>query len=332
MQKLAVDDVLALNVQLAALEDLGLPSRLSSVTRGGAERALRQISNNLAVRSELGQSLINAVTENHELPGEYRAALQSGLRSNRLSGVLDGMSRQAAAEDELRSIVWRALLPVLILLGLAYLGFILLCSVYAPTVEGMYTQVGQLPSVPERILLTLREWLPVWTVLVPVLVVAVLYLGRVTWSRWCHLIPGTRRYLSAVRNASFANQLRLLTENNVPLVEGIPLAAEVTGDPTLIAGSTTVAATRAVPPTEHPKSTWPPLLEWVCTHDLRNQSLPGVLRGIEAIYSERAEQQAAVWRVTLPAGLGAVLGGGIVFVYALSTFGPYVELLKDLSQ
>lgn len=344
MSNVTLNDVLALNEELVALAEVGIPLPLAPGLAPGASPekfagVIKQINSSLTLRSELGQSLISATAENQELPPVYRSALEAGLRSNRLSATLDGISRQVTADHELRSTIGRSLVPPLIIVCLAYFGFIALCLFYSPTVEGMYAQVGQAPSQSTRFLIAMREWLPYWATFFPLLLLGAVLLWRRGWGGWQGWVPGARRYATSVRNANFAHQLTVLIENGLSLADSLPVAAAVTGDAGLIAASAELSEVMSL---EHANEkplavdsetllALPPILRWALTCDLGEQSLPDVLRFAEKTYRSAAECRAATWRLVLPATIGAVLGGAVVLAYALSLFGPFVQLLKDIA-
>ncbi len=352
MSTVTLNDVLALNEELAALAEAGIPSNLApGASPEEFAAVLKQINSSLTLRSDLGQTLIAATAENQELPPVYRGALEAGLRSNRLSATLDGISRQASADNELRSTIGRSLIPPMIVLALAYFGFIFLCLYYSPTLKSMYEQVGQTPSWSTNFLVAMREWLPYWATLFPLVMLGAVLRWRRGWGGWQSWVPGARRYTTAVRNANFAHQLTVLIENGLSLAESLPVAAAVTGDAGLIAASAELseAMSQAMPQAmpqamsaghanEKPLAAdsktllaLPPILRWALTGDLGEQSLPEILRFAEKTYRQTAERRAATWRTILPATIGAVLGGIVVLAYGLSMFGPFVQLLKDIA-
>jgi type II secretory pathway component PulF len=336
MSKLTLDDVLAVNEELAALADLGIPTNLGpGAAHSAVPGTLEQINSSLTLRTSLGQSLVSAAAENQELPSIYRSALETGLRSNSLSATLDGISRQATAETELRSTVGRSLISPLIVLAIGYLGFIFLCLYYSPTIEGMYEQVDQPLSRPVGFLVAMREWLPYWATLLPLLIIGAVILWQRGWGGWQMLVPGKQRYSADVRNANFAHQLRSLVDNGIPLEESVSLAAQVTGDAGLIDASVALldsySRNEKLPSDAEVLRAVPPLLRWVLTGDLGDQSLPEVLQFAEKAYLHKAERRAALWRYLLPTMIGAFLGGSIVLAYGMSVFVPFVRLLEDLA-
>lgn len=182
MSNITLENVVAVNQELAALAEAGIPTNLAP---GGSPEAIaaavQQINDSLQLRSDLGQPLLEATAENQELPAVYRGALAAGLRSNRLAATLEGMSRQSTADRELHSTIGRSLIAPLIVASLAYLGFIVLSLSYSPAIAAMYEQVGQTPSFSARILLGLREWMPYWAVLFPLCMLIGILLWRSGW-------------------------------------------------------------------------------------------------------------------------------------------------------
>jgi type II secretory pathway component PulF len=334
MSNVSLKEVIALNEELAALDAAGIPIALGDPTRS-TEETLAKINSSLARRTSLGQPLDAAFIEETDLPVIYRYAVLTSLEANQPALALDGVSRQPAAWSDLRHTLGRALLQPLILLVLAYLGFIFLCLWFAPTLEGVYMQVQQLPNVGVALLMRSREWMPVWVPLVPVLIVAGVLLwnarGRVARPK----LLGSQKYLRTVTNAIFAEQVASLLASGVPFAESVRTAAQASGSSNMIAGCEVVATHERgapLPAADTQKlSVFPPLLRWALTQDLGEEPLPDMLRFIGETYRLSAERQAATWQVALPTFVGAFLGGLILLLFSLSMFGPYIGLLRDLA-
>ncbi len=335
MNEVTLEEILALNEELAALDEAGVPIELGDPAQTTQE-ALAKINARLALRTSLGQPLQGALTEEVELPPMYQHALLAGLESNQLPLALDGVSRQPIAWDDLRRTLGQALLQPLVILALAYCGFIFLCLRYAPTLESIYDQLRVAPSWSLQLLLWGREWMLVWVPLVPLLVVAGIYLWRrptVPHKPW---LPGSQRYFATVMRSVFAEQVASLLEAGVPLPHSLRLAGKSSGDSELTAASETLAHAQE---NNQPLSAvdevrlnaFPPLLRWALTGDLGGEPLPQILRFIAETYRQSTQRQASAWHFALPALIGALVGGLIVLVYCLSLFGPYVQLLYDLA-
>lgn len=180
-----------------------------------------------------------------------------------------------------------------------------------------------------------RHWLPVWGPLVPLLILAAVLLWRRGSGKTHAWIPLAGRYAATVAHANFADQLATLMEKDVPLPEALELASGVTGNHALVAASAALAAAHQRGETltadDERVRRLPPMLRWALTGDLGDQPLPEILRFAAQTYRQSAERQAAVWRVALPALIGALVGGAIVLAYGLSMFGSLIGMLRDMA-
>jgi type II secretory pathway component PulF len=335
MNDITLEEVFALNEELASLSAAGVPIELGA-TDLSTEEALTRINARLALRTSLGQPISAALTDDQELPPLYQHALLTGLESNQLSLALEGVSRQPAAWNDLRKTAAQALIQPLIVLALAYCGFIFLCLRFAPNLADIYEQIRMEANGGVRFLTICRAWMPVWVPLVPLLIIVAI----IAWRRQSNLrrpwLPGSGRYFAAVTHAMFAEQLASLLEAHVPLPESLRLASQATGDRALIAACNTIGAAhergeQLTAADNHNLTALPPLLRWALTGDLGGESLPQILHFAAETYRQSAERQAAMWHVALPTLVGAFLGGLIVLGYGLSVFGPYISLLRDLA-
>jgi type II secretory pathway component PulF len=334
MADVSLEQVLALNEELAALDAAGIPIELGDPSLSTTE-TLAKINSSLALRASLGQPIDAALAEDTQLPAVYRYAVLTGLESNQPLLVLDGVSRRPAAWNELRLSLGRAFLQPLILLALAYCGFIFLCLWFSPSLERVYEQVQQRPNVGVRILVHCREWMSVWVPLVPLLLAVGIYAwnsrGRSVRSR----LISSQHYFQTVRNAMFAEQVGSLVAAGVPLAESVRTASNASGDSELVAASEVVATHERGEPLQvadaQKLDAFPPLLRWALTQELGDEPLPEMLRFIGETYRQSVERQAGMWQVALPTFVGAFVGGLIILLFCLSMFGPYIGLLRDLA-
>ena len=331
MPEVTLDEILSLNEELLALAEEGVPSQ--EAADGGV---IQRINKSLSVRSSLGQSLLDATVGNDDLPVVYRSALEVGLRAGSLTPTMEGLDMPVSAEEQLRRTLRRAFVPTLISAAIAYAGFMVMCLYYAPSIEALYLQTQEQPSWPAGFILAMRDTMPTWRVLVPILFLAGIYLWWSDWIPWQEWVPGTQRYRAAVRNANFACQLKTLLRNGVSLPESLPIGASVTGDKELIQAATSLSEAHRRGELSSGDADFfkplPPLLHWALTHDLGGQSLADVLEFAEKSYRWRAERLAEKWHVGLPIAISTVVGGSIVLVFGLVLFGPFVQLLQDLAR
>jgi type II secretory pathway component PulF len=334
MSSPSLEEVLALNEELAALDEAGIPIELGDSNRPTNE-SLAKINSSLALRTSLGQPVDTALVEDAELPMIYRYAMLTGLEANQPSLTLDGVSWQPAAWKDFHRTLGRALLQPLILVVLAYFGFIFLCLWFAPMLAEMYEQVQQEPNIGVRILMFCRRWMSVWVPLVPLLLAVGIFLWNSPRKVVRPHLLASRHYLRTVTNAVFAEQLASLLTSGVPFAESVRTAANASGDPDLMAAGAVVATHERGTPlpaaVAQKLAVFPPLLRWALTQDLGGESLPDMLRFIGETYRQSAERKASIWQVALPTFLGALIGGLILLAFSLSMFGPYIGLLYDLA-
>jgi len=334
MSEVSQERVLAFNKELAALSAAGLRLDVGNLAEPIHE-VLDRANASFALRTSLGQSATDALADDEQLPLVYRQAMQAGLLTDSLAAVLDSISSQSSARDELRRTVGFSFVQPLVLLTLAYFGFLFLCLNFSPSLEGIYDQMRREPSTSVSVLRAARLWLPVWGPLAPVLLSGAIFLWWRDRGKSRIWIPFAARYTAALRHAAFADQLAILLKHDVPLVDGLRLAGGVTGDPSLIEASAALALAAQSDErlsADDPKlRTLPPLLRWALTGDLDDQPLPEILSFAANTYLQSAQRQAAIYRIAAPTLIGALLGGAVVFVYSLCVFGPYIQLLRDLS-
>ncbi len=332
MSTATLQNVLDINHEIAALADAGVPIRLGSHVTS-TNNTLERINESLELRTRLGQNVLDAITDNPDLPSEYRHALLVGMAADAPELTLAGVARQPEAQNELRTATSRAMIQPLIVFALAYCGFILICAMFVPTLNGIYEQIRQQPSTQVQLLDACRAAMPYWIPLVPILMlIAIIWWHRHQGQppRW---IPGVSRYLKSVKNALFTEELARLVQTGMPPFKAARLAAGTTGDAVLIKACATL--TEGLQNHNSAESTrqvsLPPLVHWALSGNLEREDLVGVLQFAAQTYRQSAERMAVLWQTALPILLGGLLGGAIVLLYGLSVFWPYVQMMRDLA-
>ena len=339
-----LDQVLALNNQLAALADAGVPVDVRHDRAGESMTAtLQRLGASVALRAGRGHSISSEIADNPDLPRGYRCAMQAGLQSGHLPLALEGLCGQVEAESELRTSIGRSLIAVIVIVSLAYLGFALLCLHVSPTMEGMVDQLGKEPDPSIRLLAACRQGFAYWAPLPPLLMIGIFLLwrrggratgGRATggWGRLRH----ARRTKNSVRNAHFAELLAAMVEKGLPLADGLRLASGMIGDAPMVEAAEVLAdnAERGEPadPRQHDLRGLPPLLRWTLTQGPCDQPLAPLLRFAADTYRQTATRQVDLWRIVIPAIATLLLAGPIVLVYGLSLFIPLVDLLETVAE
>jgi len=300
----------------------------------------------LAERMSQGESLPEALAaERERLPRIYRAVVEAGLRAGRLATALEGLTGFLRAYLDSRQAIGLALCYPLMVLVLAYGLFVLLVVQVVPRFLATF-ETFRIP-IPAALLGLgrLNETIVYWGALLPVLLVAgIAFWG---WSgtsagfrpgrAWAlvRVFPWMGRLLRHYEAANFADLLGLLVEHGVPYPEALGLAAEASGDRSLIRLGRELAAAveRGDPPAvaTGADGALSPLLRWLLATGPQQVALAGSLRGLAAIYRKQAEHQAEKIRVFLPIVLLVVIGLSATLLFGLCLFLPFTSLLEGLA-
>ena len=249
----ALDDLIALNDEIAALARAGLPLEHGLLGVGGdLPGRLGRLARSLGTRMEGGSTLAEALAaEGPGVPATYRAVVEAGLRSGRLAEALEGLAGFARSYVELRRTMGQALLYPLMVLAMAYGLFVLLVMDVMPRLVDAFAAMRVPAAGMMRPIAALGDSVAVWGPILPILLAVVLALwwrsgrasafapGRLAWGwRW---VPGVSRILDEATIAQFADWLALLIEHGVPWAEAVTLSAAATGDPRLAAAAERIA-------------------------------------------------------------------------------------------
>jgi general secretion pathway protein F len=329
----------------AGLDEEGLVDLGHDMPTGAGEPAT-WIGRRLRVGSSLSEILSR---DQDRFPPVWRAVVQAGLRSGRLSVALEGLATTARRVAETRRAVCVAWIYPLIVMALAFAFFLFFVTSLFPgsIFENLQMEFGPFMSCVSW----LGQYVHIWGIAVPLLVVFAFFVawrrsGRVLWSRggsrrasefsarrgrW----PTAANTLRYGRLAAFAEVLALLVDHDVSYAEAIALAGDASGDPALGDASRSVAerlqrgevfASRADVPAQ-----FPPFLGWLLVTATQQPGLSDRLRQTAEIYRQRAAR-AVTWNaVYLPMVLTVVFGGSAVLLYALTVFMPVIKLLYGLS-
>lgn len=352
---ITLDELIALNDEIAALVRAGVPLEPALAQLGGdMPGRLGRIATMLAERSGRGESLPEVLAdESVRLPPVYRAVVTAGLRSGRLAAALEALagSIRRVAETR-RSVATAATYPLLVLV-VAWGLFALFAYFPARRMADAFRAFDVAGADLLEWLARCGQWAGYWGPAVPLIVVAVSAAwwyrsGRaaIAEARWAGRLlgwlPWVGRTLRWSREATFAEVLALLVESRVPLDEAILLAAEASGDPRMIpAGRELAAALRRGEDLEYRppggpngsaagRRQFPPLLWWLMATARRHGALLPALRHAAGRYHRRARHQADLARVFLPVVMAVAIGGGVALLYGLTLFVPYTSMLRAL--
>jgi type II secretory pathway component PulF len=345
---IGLDQLLALNEEIAALVRAGLPLGRGLLEVGRDVRGrLGRIAGMLGKRLNRGEDLAEALeAEKGSIPPMYRAVVEAGARAGRLPAALEGMAGYIRAVADARRSIGLALWYPGLVLCVAYLLFAGLVFLVLPKfIEALVGLRLPIPA-PLRWMETAWEtgiyWLPAGPIVLVLVMVVWFRSGTTagvrgrTWSG-LRLFPWMGSLLADYEAAGFAELLALLLDHRVPYPEALVLAAEAAGAPRLIGGARRVAEAieRGEPAAAAVEAagtgTFPPMLRWTLATGQVQGSLGSALHHLADLYRKRARYRAEQLALFLPMIVTLVVGVGVVACYALSLFVPLAELVNGLS-
>lgn len=343
----SIEQLIALNDEIIALTRAGVPLERGLMAAGAdLPGRLGGVARALGERMSRGETLAEALeSSGAAVPPVYRAVVEAGVRSGRLSTALEGLAAYARGYAEARGSVVLALWYPMLVLALAYGLFLMVSTRVIPRFIQTFETMGLTIQWPMRLLAWLGATAWTWGPVVPALLAAVVLAGAFSGRasalggrgafgvlRW---FPWTGSMLRGFEAASFAEMLALLVEQKVAYPKALVLAGEASGDPALAASSREIAAVveRGLPPGDalRGRSPFPPLLRCLLAGGPREADLIGSLRQMAERYRCKARDQAEALRVLLPTVLLFGIGATATLLYALALFVPMTSLWWSLS-
>lgn len=346
-KSISLEQLVLLNDEIVSLVRSGVPLELGLKDLGGdLPGALGEITTCLAQRLETGMSLPEALTaEERRIPLVYRTVVEAGLRAGRLSAALESISNFGRELIDLRQRIGLALLYPLIIIVLAYGLFMVFLVDVVDRFRETY-EVFRLPlNLPLQFAIYAQQAVGTWWWIPPAILAALIlwwvmtggaqalnFQGAAQPLAW---IPGIRNITRAYHYANFAELLALLLDHQVPLPEGIRLAADSAADERLryAAHELALAAERGEAPQAGVAGALalPSFLRWLLMHGSRQGKLSRALRHAAGIYRRRALTLIDWFKLWFPLVSAVVIGGGVTMIYALTVFGPLISLWEDLA-
>lgn len=354
---LKLDELIALNDEIAALVRAGIPLELGLQSISPDLRgSLAIIVERIAVAMSRGASLPEAIgDEDTGLPKVYRAVVNAGLMAGQLSAALECISAFARTLGDMRRRIAMALIYPAIVLILAYALFLGFIAVLVPRLLGAYDDF-RLPlqgslKLLQHLQRTMLYWGPVFPALVVLSVVGWIALRSNTfrlprrsanslsgfeWIGPFGWLPWSRRIVHNYELANFADLLALLTKHNTPLPDAVLLAAEATSDARIVRDATRIAEQlrNGLPLNQAlgDCQALPSFLKWILTAGEGQGALSSALEQAGELYRRRALSQAEWFKLLFPVAVALIVGGGATLMYALTLFLPLTQFLQDLQQ
>src|ERR1700685_67883 len=234
-EPISLEDLIALNDEIAAMVRAGLPLEAGWGTATGDPRNLRAITDRLRLEMQRGSSLPEALSNcGAALPPSYLALVKAGLESNRLADALVAAASFARTLLEMQEALKSALIYPVLVLCVAYGFFLLLLGDLVPRLIHMLEQARAAPDALVRLLQFLSHTIFYWGPILPVCaLLAAVWMGvvplvkpqrpAVMLSR-LRFLPWMRRIVGDLQSATFCQLLGLLVDRAVPLPEALELA------------------------------------------------------------------------------------------------------------
>jgi general secretion pathway protein F len=343
---MTLDDLIALNDEIAALVRAGVPLEAGLAAIGAdMPGRLGQTATAWAQRAARGEPLDQAIMQDAgALPPAYRAVVQAGLRAGRLPAALEAVAASARRlADTRRAVLVAVTYPLLILL-VAWGCLIFFTRMVAPSLASMFLSFHVPGYRFVAALTSMGRWAGYWGPVFPVIVALflamwwfastranTLYSSTVWPLGW---LPLVGPMLRCSQTAAFLDILALLVENHTPLDQAVLLAGEASGDPRTMHSAERLADALRQGRTQAAagEPAFPPLVSWLMLAAGRDDALLPALRHAASAYHRRARHQSDLVRVVLPVALTVVVGGSITALFALSLFIPYTTMLQTVSR
>jgi type II secretory pathway component PulF len=346
--KVTLDQLIALNDEMAALVRAGVPLERGLIEAGRDLRGrLGEIATDLGTRMGQGERLPEAMARaDRAMPQVYQAVVEAGVRSGRLAQALEGMASIARNYADARRAVGMAMLYPLIVLSLAYGLALFFILVIAPRFVMAFETLGLAPLRPLEFLSRIGDSAVYWAPIPPILLVLLAF--RWIWTGQSVVldegalgplfsrIPLIGSMIHNFRASNFATLLALLIEHRLPLADSVQLAGAASGDRSFRTSTEAFAqAIRsgdgATDVSRDSLNCFPPLLAWSLTTGRGQAELAPALRNLASSYRKKAESRALVLRSLLPTVLMLEIGAVAVVLYGLMLFIPLTTLWDELA-
>jgi general secretion pathway protein F len=343
----ALTDFILLNEEIAAIVRARLPLE-SHLAKIGAELPGKagDLAGRVGRRLQAGENVVQAIdAECGSMPPAYRATVLAGLESGQLAGAVESLVDSASRIDQLRRITGIAILYPLAILVVASVLLPLVITKVLPQLEGLnFRQFGPIAWLSHRpaVVRAAALGLPCLSVLAAAIWwrrsgrvngVRAPRFGLVTW------LPGARRVQRWSQAATFAELLRLMVEQGVPLERALRLAGESANDARLRDAALGLSehlqrggtAKPGKPGTQHAAPGFPLLLRLSLSYAENRALFTSSLTQAATIYRERAIHAAEWYAEYVPIILTVAIGGTLTIGFTLLVLWPYTSMLHELS-
>ncbi len=341
---ISLSDLIAFNEEVAALVRVGLPIE---VGLGGPEvpKNIRHITNRFREELRRGSSVREALDNcGAEFPPSYRALVEAGLRSNRLTDALVSAGDFARTLLGMQHQVRSAMVYPLLIFAIAYGFFLLLLQELVPRILGLLGVSNGTPHQFLKALIFLSENMVYWAPVLPAGLFLLAAVGGLipipfvtpsaALTKRIRFLPWVGRIIRDSQSAGFCHLLAILVDREVPLPLALELASTSSGNQQLAAECQRIAdeLRRGIPLHDSVKTAvhLPAFTRWMLVSGHDQGGLAAVMVTLSDIYRRRAESQRQLFSISAPLILTVVIGGAAVAAYCLLVFLPMRDLFTQL--
>ncbi|MEL6105654.1 MAG: hypothetical protein AAFU85_06445 [Planctomycetota bacterium] len=263
--------------------------------------ALRDINDRLA---SLASDSLEPFLQDPSLPKKYRSVARMLLAADDPAPIIQSIATHEEQRKMASTPVSQALVEPFVVFFFGYLGMLLLCYFVLPQIENQFENQWQEPGLVTGMLLAIRDWMPVWAIVIPFVFVAALVMTLRSSIRLDRLLPGSRRRRRWVSSLGQARRLGALTESDVDTETALQLAQHD--------GDEIGAFTRSL------------------LRDQQPQVRAAGLRRLISFYRSLVHEPSANAGRGAASSVGILLGGVIVLGFSLVLFLPWIEVLHGV--
>ncbi len=344
MSGLTQSDVRDFHTDLMTAQMAGIPLNVGFSTgqagmpsSGSMRESLNAIESILTRACADGESIEQVLESDERFSRSYCSALRVWFESGRAPVALESLSEMLAEERRCWSEFALSLVLPTIWLVLAYLAMLFIVGGLVPLFEMQSRQMLDEPGPVLKFLQAIRAWMPLWSVAVPVLLIAALISLRARSQRRMQGQLSSLNYAEALRRSQLAEHASQWIAGGMPTEQAIESLCDMVGaeDQVVLRDRKTTGKPRI--------DSLPPLFAWAVSaarsQDVARQQEPTVADAVQtalhqtaSIYREIANQLAGRHssQTALRIGL-AIVGGVLVMGVALTVFGPLIEMMLSLS-
>ncbi len=292
-----------------------------------------------------GDSIVEALETEPEVPSWYRTLALSAFKSRDVDTALREFITIASVADQSQYLTESALFYPLIVTSFAYCGIVGFCYFFVPSLESAYASF-RIPIGSGLLALELlRNTLPYWIAIPPVLLILLLVWRIRKRRRGVALndasigilarFSGAARAVADERSAYLAESIATFSESDIPLDEAIALASGA-APPAAVSGQTRQVASAGAPsrpasgPLRKPVQ-FPPFLRWALFDSEPAIARHDALRMAAALYRQTSHHAMGRARIVVPIILLVAIGGTVTLLYGLALFVPVVQMLKAVA-